>query len=79
MSDLEKNSLGEPSHESREEATSVSVHDASVPPRGVPPDPDAHLSRAEKEKIVSSVRRAGSGGTRTDIVTRIAHSFGDST
>lgn len=51
MSDLEKNSLGEPSHESREEATSVSVHDASVSPRGVPADPDANLTPEERETI----------------------------
>lgn len=48
MSDLEKNSVREPSHESREEAGSLTARDGSA---GVPPDPDAHLSPEERAKI----------------------------
>lgn len=63
MSDLEKNSVGGPSHESREEAASVSVQNASASPRGIPSDPDAHLSPEERAKIVSSRRSPSAGGT----------------
>ena len=54
MSDLEKNSAGEPARESREEEASVGGPNASASPRGLPADPDAHLSPEERAKIVSS-------------------------
>jgi hypothetical protein len=73
MSDIEKTSVRAPSHESLPDHHAGGLHD-------LPPDPDAHLSPEEREKVVSNALRMRwslRSEDDADVRTRTASFSGD--